>query len=263
MNIAVCMKQVVDLEQIRIKPETREPVLEGLPVKFGDFDKNALEAAIQIKESLDTAKVTVIAGGSAKLKDTVKEALAMGADEAILLIDPAFEGADSAGSAHLLATALIKLDDVGLVLLGEGSDDEYSGQIPARLAELLELPHLTYVRQLAFLDGRSVRVEQDFEDEIEVVEVNLPVVIAVTSELNEPRLPSLTAILRAAKKPVHVWTSVELNLSSQVVGASAAQVEILSNLAPQQTRKGLIYEDMEEGIAEIIKALHHEGVLEK
>jgi electron transfer flavoprotein beta subunit len=261
MHIAVCMKQVVDLEHIRIRPDTREPVLDGLPLKFGDFDKNALEAAVRIKEADQTSKVTVVAGGSAKLKDTVKEALAMGADEAILLVDPAFEGADSGGSARLLATALQKLGDVELVLLGEGSADEYSGEIPARLAELLGLPLVTYVRELEVLQGGGIRATQDLEDELEVVEAGLPAVVGVTSEVNEPRLPSLTAILKAAKKPVRQWTAGDLGATAGVVGAAAAKVETLSNRAPEQARKGLVYEDPQEGILEIVKALRREGVL--
>lgn len=262
MHIAVCMKQVVDLEQIRIRSDTRAPVLEGLPVQFGGFDKNALEAAVQIKEGTQDTKVTVLASGSARLKDTVKEALAMGADEAVLLIDPQFEELDSAGSALVLSKALQKIGDVDLVLLGEGSDDEYSGEIPARVAELLNLPHLTYVRRLTILDGARLQVEQDFEDELELVEVESPAVIGVTSELNEPRLPPLTAILKAASKPVQTWTMADLNLNDQEVGAAAAQIETISNLAPLQARKGLIFEDAEEGIAAIIKALRHEGVLD-
>ena len=87
----------------------------------------------------------------------------MGADEAVLLIDPAFEGADAGGSARLLAAAIHKLGDVDLVLLGEGSDDEYSGQIPSRIAELLNVPQITYVRELDVLDGGRVRAVQDFE----------------------------------------------------------------------------------------------------
>jgi electron transfer flavoprotein beta subunit len=262
MHIAVCMKQVVDLEHIRIRPDTREPVLDGLPVKFGDFDKNALEAAVRIKEADQASKVTVVAGGSAKLRDTVKEALAMGADEAVLLIDPAFDGADAGGSARLLATAIEKLGDVDLVLLGEGSADEYSGEVPARLAELLGLPQVTYVRELEILEGGRLRATQDFEDELEVIEVGLPAVVGVTSELNEPRLPPLTAILRAAKKPVQHWTAQDLGVTADVVGAGAAKVATLSNRAPEQARKGLVYEDPEEGVIEVVKALHREGVLE-
>jgi electron transfer flavoprotein beta subunit len=257
------MKQVVDLEQIRIRSDTREPVLEGLPLKFGDFDKNALEAAVRIKEADPAVKVTVVAGGSAKLRDTVKEALAMGADEAVLLIDPAFDGADSGGSARLLATAIKKLGDVDLVLLGEGSADEYSGEIPARLAELLGLPQVTYVRELEVLEGGRLRATQDLEDELEVIEADLPAIVGVTSELNEPRLPPLTAILKAARKPVQQWTAGDLGVTADMVGAGAAKVETLSNRAPEQARKGLVYEDPDEGITEVIKALRREGVLEK
>jgi electron transfer flavoprotein beta subunit len=262
MHIAVCMKQVVDLEHIRIRPETREPVLDGLPVKFGGFDKNALEAAVRVKEADPTTKVTVVAAGSAKLKDTVKEALAMGADEAVLLIDRAFEGADWGGSARLLATAIQKLGAVDLVLMGEGSADEYSGEVPARLAELLGLPQVTCVRELEILQSGDIRVTQDLEDELEVVEVGLPAVVGVTSELNEPRLPSLTAILKAAKKPVQQWAAGDLGVTADTVGAGAAKVETLSNRAPEQARKGLVFEDPEEGIIEVVKALRHEGVLQ-
>ena len=175
MHIVVCMKQVIDLEQLRIRPETREPVLDGLPVLFGAFDKNALEAAVQIGEADESTKVTVVASGSPKLTDTVKEALAMGADEAVLLIDPAFEGADAGGSARLLAAAIHKLGDVDLVLLGEGSDDEYSGQIPSRIAELLNVPQITYVRELDVLDGGRVRAVQDFAEARPPFEGTFPV----------------------------------------------------------------------------------------
>jgi len=262
MHIVVCMKQVVDLQQIRIRPDTREPVLAGLPVKLGDFDKNALEAAVQFKDADDATKVTVMASGSTKLKDTVKEALAIGADEAVLLTDPAFEGADAAGSARLLAAAIGKLGDVDLVLMGEGSEDEYSGQMPPRLAELLDSPQVTYVRELEVLDGGRIRAVQDLEDALEVVEVRLPAVLGVTSELNEPRLPPLTAILKAASKPVHEWSAGDLGVTADEVGAGSTTLEVLSNLAPEQDRKGIIYEDVEEGVAEIVKALRHEGVLD-
>jgi electron transfer flavoprotein beta subunit len=261
VHIAVCMKQVIDLEHIRIRQDTREPVLEGLPVKFGGFDKNALEAAVRIKEADPAVRVTVVASGSAKLRDTIKEALAMGADDAVLLIDPAFEGADAGGSARLLATAIKKLGEVDLVLLGEGSADEYSGEVPARLAELLGLPEVTYVRELEILPGGGLRATQDLEEELEMLETDLPAVVGVTSELNEPRLPSLAAILLAAKKPVTQWTAGDLGVTAEVVGAGAANVITLSNRAPEQARKGLVYEDPQEGIAEVLKALHQEGRL--
>jgi electron transfer flavoprotein beta subunit len=261
MNIIVCMKQVIDLEQIRIKPDSRQPVLDGLPVLLGDFDKCALEESVRIKEK-HGGKVTAVAAGSAKLKDTIKEALAIGADEAVILTDPAFQGSDTMGSARLLAKVIEKVGDYDLILLGDGSDDNYSGQVPPRLAELLNLPQVGSVREMEVVDGK-VRAVRDLEEALEVVEVDLPAVISVTSELNTPRLPPLSAILKAGRKPVHAWGPDDLGITAGSVGAAASTVEVLSNLAPVQDRKEIVFEDAEEGVVELVKALQREGVLER
>jgi electron transfer flavoprotein beta subunit len=251
---------VVDLRQIRIKAQTREPVLEGLPLLFGDFDKNALEEAVRIKERIE-ARVIVLAVGSPKLRETIKEALAMGADEAVILTDPAFEGSDAMGSARTLAAAIRKIGSVDLVLTGEGSADEYSGQVPSRLAELLGLPQITYVRQLELLDGR-LRAVCDLEDCLLVVEAHLPALVSVTSELNQPRLPPLSAILRSGRKPLQQWTAAEIGLDEASVGAAASSVEVLSNLAPQQQRKGVVYEGpADEAAAKLLDDLIREGMV--
>ena len=262
MRIIVCMKQVLDLEKIRIKTETREPVLDGVPLRLGDFEKNALEAAVRIKEAGEGVTVTVVSAGSPKLKDTIKEALAIGADEAIILTDPAFQGSDAAGSALALARAIEKAGDYDLILLGEGSTDEYSGQVPPRLAEILGLPQITYVRELELLEGGRLRAVRDLDDVLETVEVRLPAVVSVTSELNQPRLPALTAILKAARKPLLTWGPEEIGLSKEEVGSGAAKVVELSNLAPAQERKEMIFEeDVEGAVAKVLKALEQEGVL--
>ena len=257
MNIIVCMKQVIDLEQIRIKPDTRQPILEGPPLLFGDFEKSALEEAVRIKEKYG-GKVITVAAGSPKLKDTIKEALAIGADEAVILTDPAFQDSDAMGSARLLAKAIEKIGEYDLVLLGDGSADNYSGEVPPRIAELLNLPQVASVREIEVLD-RRVRAVRDLEDALEVVEIDLPAVVSVTSELNTPRLPPLSAILKAGRKPVISWGPNDVGLTVGEVGAAAAVVEVLSNLAPLQNRKGIILEDE----AKLVKALQQEGVLEQ
>ena len=186
----------------------------------------------------------------------------MGADEAVLLTDPVFEGADAAGSARLLAAAIERLGDYDLLLLGEGSSDEYTGQLPSRLAELLDLPQMVYAREIIVLDGNRVQAAQDLEDEIEIVEAEMPALITVTSELNEPRLPPLTAIVKAGSKPIHEWSAHELGLTANEVGAGSVTVEVLANLAPEQARKGEIYEDVDEGVPALVKALRQEGILD-
>ncbi len=262
MKIVVCMKQVIDLAQLRFKSDGRTPVLEGLPMILSDFEKHALEEAVRIKEAQADVQVIALSAGSPKLKETIKEALAIGADEAVLVIDPAIEDVDVSGSSRLLARAIETIADVDLVLMGEGSDDDYSGQIPSRVAARLGWPQITIVRELALADQKRLRAVRDMEKSLEVVECDLPAVVSVTSELNTPRLPPLTAILKAGRKPTHEWTLAELGINADEVGGNANQIEVLSNLAPQQERKNTMLEGtLEEQIDALLRALEHEGVL--
>ena len=254
------MKQVVDLQQIRIKRDTREPVLEGLPVLFGDMDKNALEEAVRIKEKYG-AKVTALSVGSARLKDTVLEALAIGADEACIVVDPACEGSDTAALAMTLAKAIEKIGQYDLILVGEGSADNYSGQIGSRIAELQDIPQITYARELT-IEGNTVTAVRDVENALEVVKTEMPLVVSVTSEINKPRRPALSQILRASRKPLNSWTLKDLGIDSSEVGSASSAIQVVSNLAPLQDRKGVIFEgDLEETVGKLVDALRKEGAL--
>ena len=259
MNIVVCLKQIPDLQQIRIKD--RKPLLEGAPLIFGDMDKSALEEAVRIKEKVEGTKVTALALGGAKLKDGIKEALAIGADEAVLLIDSAFEGSDTMGTAKALAKAIQKIGEYDLILCGEGSTDNYSGQVGPRLAEMLDLPQITYVRELETEDGK-IKAVRNMEESFEVVEAELPALVTVADEINQPRLASLRDILKAARKPVQQWTAADLGLSEDEVGAQGSAIEVVSNLAPEQERKQVVLEgELDEVVESLLNALTKEGVL--
>jgi len=261
LHVIACMKQVVDLQQIRIKRDTREPVLEGLPVLFGDMDKNALEEAVKIKEKYG-AKVTVLSVGSAKLKDTILEALAMGADEGCIVVDPACEGSDTGASALTLAKAVEKIGAYDLVLVGEGSADNYSGQIGSRIAEILNIPQVTYVRELS-IEGTTITAVRDIEAVLEVVKAQMPLVVSVTSEINKPRRAPLAQILRASRKPLKSWTLNDLGIDPGKVGPVASAIQVVSNLAPPQERKGMIFEgDVGETVGKLVDALRKEGALQ-
>lgn len=259
MDIVVCMKQVPDLQQIRIKD--RQAVLENVPFVWGDIDKNAMEEAAKIKEKLGDGKITVVAKGSERLQQGILEPLAMGADEAVLLTDPAFAGSDSEGTARILAKAIEKIGSYDLVILGEGSTDNYSGIVCSALAELLNLPEITYVRELEVEDGK-IRGIRNMEESFEVMEATLPALVTVTQEINEPRLPKFMAIRKAGAKPKHEWGPADLGLSAEEVGEEAKSVETLSNLAPEQDRKQVILKgDRDEQVTALVDALTKEGVL--
>lgn len=242
MNIVVAMKQIPDLQQIRIR--NRQPVLNDIPLTFGNIDKNALEAGVQLKETIG-GKVIVIAAGSDALEDTIKEALAAGADEACLIINDQLENIESATSAEILAGAIKNMEDVGIIIFGEGSGDNYSGQVGSRVAGILGLPQVAYAKSIHVSENRATIV-RSLEDCDEVLETELPVIVSVLADINEARIPSVTQILKAGKKPKEI-----LNLEIPVAGL----LETLSNLAPEMKRKQIEIKNVDE----LIKALEAEG----
>lgn len=256
MNIIVCVKQTPDLSQVRIRKETRQPVLENVPLTLGNIDKNALEEAVRIKEKTG-GKVIAVSVGSEKLDDTIKEALAIGADEAILVSAPELDGAESAVAAAVLAKAIGKAEGCDLILMGEGSADNYSGQVGPRLAEILDIPQVTYVKSIE-VDGSGIKAVRNLDDCFETVAVDFPVLVTVISEINEPRIPSVTQILKAGKKPKQSFKPADLGIEM------GSTVETLSNLAPESDRKRIMFsEGPDKDVPSLLSALEAEGLVRR
>lgn len=246
MNIVVAMKQVPDLQQMRIR--NRQPVLSGVPVTFGKIDKNALEAAVQLREA-NGGEVIVVSVGSEELEDTIKEAAAAGADSSVLVADDEAAELDSAAVASVLAEAIQKVEDVGLIIFGEGSGDNYSGQVGSRVAELLDMPQVGSVSEIALAVGKA-QLTRSLEDSLQVVEVELPAVVIVAADLNEPRIPSVTQVLKAGKKPKEVFELDDFDSPNNKTVAS------ISNLAPEVNRKRI----QVKSVGELVEVLKSEGL---
>ncbi|MGR6836454.1 electron transfer flavoprotein subunit beta/FixA family protein [Syntrophomonas erecta] len=241
MNVVVAMKQIPDLQQIRIR--NRQPVLEDVPWTMGAIDKNALEAAVQIKEA-HGGKVVLLSAGNDELEDTAKEALAAGADEALLITDDELDELGSAEIARILAAAIQRIEKVDLIIFGEGSEDNYSGQVGSRVAEILGLPQVGYASAIE-VQGESLRVSRSLEEGEELVEVGLPAVITVISGINEPRIASVTQILKAGKKPKEILEPGDLALDL----GDFCLVKTESNLAPESDRKQVAVRSVDELVA--------------
>jgi electron transfer flavoprotein beta subunit len=257
LEIVVCVKTNPDPQMVRIK--NREPVLEAVPFKLGDLDKNALETAIQLRDAAGGKVVALtVAESNRKIKETVKDALAMGADEAVIVDDPAAATLDQAAVATVVAAAVQKLGACDLLLFGEGSSDNYTGQVPSRVAEKLGVPQVGYARKVEAVDG-AVRCERSMDEMIETLELPLPAAVTVVSEINEPRIPSLMHIMKAGSKPTQVWTLSDLGLDA---AALAPKQEVVSNLAEEQDRKHIVFEGTAAEQAEaFVNALVKEGVV--
>jgi len=226
VDIIVCLKQIYDLGQIKVDTTTKYPITEGVARKISDFDKNALEEALRIKEK-HGGNVLALIGGT---KEAAKEALAMGADEAVIFS----ADSDSLGTATILAEIIQKMK-YDLVLCGEASVDEFSFQIGPRLAQALEIPMLTYARKME-LKNNEVVVERNRENRYEIVKARLPALVTVTKEINEPRIPTLLQILGASKKKI-----TEISPTKQEAG-----IETLSITAIEMKRKEVILKDVGE-----------------
>ena len=252
MNIIVCAKQVIDVSEMKVDSSTKKPILQGVPQKISDIDKNAVEEAIKIKDK-NGGKITVLTIGPSNAKERIKELLAMGADEGVLVTAP--DNIDYHMTATLLAEAVKKIGGYDVILCGEASVDLFSGQIGPRLAGLLNIPQITYALKVS-AEKDKVTAERNMGDNAVTTEATYPVLITVTKEINEPRLPSLMQILGAANKPINEWTADSLSSGLKPL------VETVELKGVSMERKNVIYQnDLDESVAKLVESLAKEGVL--
>lgn len=250
MNIIVCAKQVPDASEIKID-SSNKPVLSGVSQKISDIDKNAMEEAIKIKDK-HGGKITVVTIGPGDAKERIKELLAMGADEGMLVIAP--NNIDYFMTANLLAGAIKKTGEYDLVLCGEASTDLFSGQIGPRLAATLKIPQITYAQKVD-AEKDKITADRNLGDTLVTIESAYPALVTVTKEINEPRLPSLMQILAAANKPINEVSADELSKETPLV-------ETVELRGVKMERKNVIYkDDVEESVKELVNNLAKDGVL--
>lgn len=230
-EIIVCIKQIYDLGQIRIDATSKHPILEGVSRKLSDFDRNALEEAIRIREKHGGKVIALITG----TKDAAKEALAMGADDAIVFL----ANHDSLGTASILS-GIIKKIKYDIIFCGEASIDDYSFQTGPRIGEALGIPVLSYARKVELKDDEII-VERELENRYEIVKARLPALVTVTREINEPGIPTLLHILAASKKKL---TEID-------PGKAEDGIRILGIEAIEMKRKEILLRDAGE-LARII-----------
>jgi electron transfer flavoprotein beta subunit len=261
VKIIACIKQALDVTELKVDSATRQVITVGAPRKISDFDKNALEEAVRIKEKLG-GEVIVVTVSPEDATMTLREALAMGADKAYMVSDPSFEKSDTLVTSHILSEAIKKIGEFDLILCGEASVDSYSAQVGPRLAERLGVPQITYVRKLS-LDGNTVTAERSLEDCYETVRAKTPALVTVTAEINEPRIPSLMAIMKATKKEIVAWKAGDLGILQEKVGEKGSAIQVTEVLAPKVERRKIVIkgETVEEIAEELAKALIKEGVV--
>lgn len=237
-NIIVLLKRVPDTES-RITVRDNAVVTDGLNFVLDPYGEYGLEKALQLIEQ-HGGKVTVVMFGPAEAKETIRKSLAVGADEAIHIVDPALEGGDARATSLVLAAALKKIP-FDMVWAGKQAVDEDNAQVPIRVAELLDLPHVNSIIEFdPSSDGKSARCVREVDGERDVMETSLPAILTAQQGLGEIRYPSLKGIMGAKKKPIADWTAADLGLDASAAGAQGAKLQVIKLEPPPARPPGKI-----------------------
>ncbi|TCL33942.1 electron transfer flavoprotein beta subunit [Anaerospora hongkongensis] len=255
MDILVCVKQVPDTTEVKIDPKTNTLIRQGVPSIVNPFDKNAVEAALQLKEK-HGGKVVVISMGPPQAKDALKECLAMGADEAYLISDRAFGGADTLATSYTLAAGIRKLGSFDMIICGKQAIDGDTAQVGPEIAEYLDIPQITYVAKVEVNEG-VVRVEREHEEGYEVIETTLPVLLTVVKSINEPRFPTVKGTMKANRKEIPVITVNDVEVDPERLGLKGSPTQVRRIFTPPQRTQGEIIEtdSARESVAILIQKL--------
>jgi electron transfer flavoprotein beta subunit len=254
VKIVVCIKQVPDTADIRINPETNTLMREGVPSIINPFDLNALEAGIRIREQTG-GKVTVLTMGPPQAESALREALSMGADEAVLLSDRAFAGSDTWATSYTLAKA-IGIIGADIVFCGKQAIDGDTAQVGPETAEFMGIPHIAYVRKIEEVNDHSIKVQRLMDEGYDVVESSIPVLLTVVKELNEPRMPSLKGKIAAKKAEIKKLGMADINADERNLGLKGSPTQVKNIFAPEiKAERKMIEGTPEEQVDALIEEL--------
>ncbi len=256
MHIVVCIKQVPEVSDVKVDPETKTLVREGVPSILNPFDEYAVEEALRLKKK-HGGEVTVVTMGPPQAKEALKKCLAMGADKAVLISDRKFAGADTLATSYTLSRAISKMN-YDVIFCGKQAIDGDTAQVGPQLAEFLGIPQITYVIKVEVdPEKRTVIAHRETDDGYEVIKSKLPVLMTATKGLNEPRLPTVMGIMKASKKEIKVMTFEDLGGNEEDYGLKGSPTQVVDIFPPPVRSKGekIIVEDPKEAAAKIIDFL--------
>lgn len=260
MKIVVCVKQVPDTTEVRIDPATGTLIRDGVPSIINPDDRAALEAALVLKDTVG-ATVTVLSMGPPQAEAVLREALAMGADEAILVSDRRFGGSDTWATSLTLASALRRLQ-ADLVLCGRQAIDGDTAQVGPQVAEHLGLPLVSYVGSLRPEGDRHLIVKRMFEDGHHVLRVQMPCLLTILKDMNTPRYMSAPGIFEAFQRPITTWTLDDLDVDPSQIGLKGSPTRVKKSYTKGTKSAGKVYEvDPREGARIIVENLREKFII--
>jgi len=240
-RIIVCIKQVPETQEVRLDPETHTLKREGIKSIINPFDLYALEEGLRVKDA-QGGTVTLITMGPPQAEEALREALGYGADAAVLISDRAFAGADTWATALTLAKAVEKLGGADLIFTGKQAIDGDTAQVGPMLATIMGLPYVAWARKLSFSGNNTVEAERLLDHGYDAVAVDLPAVVSVVKEINEPRVPSFKAKLKAKKEAIPTWGLADLDLPPAAVGLTGSFTQVVKVFPPPPRGESQVWE---------------------
>lgn len=254
MRIIVCIKQVPQVTDVKIDPKTNTLIREGVPSIMNPYDLHAIEAGLQIKESV-SGKVTAITMGPPQAEEVLREAVSMGVDEVILLTDRRFAGADTWATSYTLSQAIKKIG-FDLIICGKQAIDGDTAQVGPEMAEFLNIPHVAYVRKIHSVSSTYMIVERLMDDCYEKIWLSLPALITVVKEINNPRPPSIRGKLLAKKTTIPRWSAEDIEADEDKIGLKGSPTMVKNIFAPPPRGEKQILEGTpEEQVDTLLKEL--------
>lgn len=263
-RIIVCVKPVPDpqaWDRLRLDPVTKTLIREGIANVINPLDKHALEAALKIKDARG-AEVVILAMAPTAARPVLREALAMGADRAVLLSDKAFAGSDTLATSRILAAGIRRLEPFDLVCCGNFTLDGSTAQVPSQVAELLGIPNIMHVSRLELGEDQRLLVTQKIEHGQVRLEAEPPLLLSFTKEANKPRFGSFLEILAGETRELAVWTNADLKLDEKLIGLGGSPTQMADLLVRRRGRRGLRLEGTPEEMAQqLVAEMHRQGVI--
>jgi electron transfer flavoprotein beta subunit len=263
-RIIVCLKPVPDpkaWDRLAMDPVTKTLIREGIPNIINPLDRQALEAALQIKDA-HGAEVVLLAMAPASTQPVLREALAMGADRAVLLSDQWFAGSDTLATSRILAAAIGRLSPFNLICCGNFTLDGSTAQVPSQIAEFLGIPNIMHVSHLELKGGSQMLVTQKIEHGYVKLAAEAPLLLSFIKEVNKPRYSSFLEILAAEDREIAIWSNSDLHLGAGLIGLGGSPTRMADLLVRQRTRQGLRLEGSPAEIARrLADKIHQLGII--
>ena len=261
MNIIVLVKQVPDTSEVKINRETNTLIRDGVPSIINPYDMYAIEEALRLREK-HGGKVTAVTMGPPQAAEALKEAVAMGVDDVVLLSDRAFAGADTWATSYALAKGIRKIGGFDIVIAGKQAIDGDTAQVGPETADMLGIPFVAYIRKIEQVEGNKMTAERLMDEGYDVVETSLPCLITVVKELNTPRLPSLKGKMKAKGLKVTSWNAGDIAADVDQCGLKGSPTKVVRIFPPApRGRREILSGAVEQQVEFVAKKLKEQALI--